>query len=36
MKNFLQNILKKKENNPDATPKKDEGEKSNKKINSLI
>ena len=27
MKNFLQNILKKKENNPDATPKKDEGEK---------
>ena len=36
MKNFLQNILKKKENNPDATPKKDEGEKGNKKINSLI
>ena len=27
MKNFLQNILKKKENNSDATPKKDEGEK---------
>ncbi len=36
MKNFLQNILKKKENNPDASPKKDEGEKGNKKINSLI
>ena len=36
MKNFLQNILKKKENNSDATPKKDEGEKGNKKINSLI
>jgi type IV pilus assembly protein PilN len=36
MKNFLQNILKKKENNPDATPKKNEGEKGNKKINSLI
>ena len=36
MKNFLQNILKKKENNSDATPQKDEGEKSNKKINSLI
>ena len=36
MKNFLQNILKKKENNSDATPKKNEGEKGNKKINSLI
>ena len=36
MKNFLQNILKKKENNPDATPKINEGEKGNKKINSLI
>ena len=36
MKNFLQNILKKKENNSGATPQKDEGEKSNKKINSLI
>ncbi|WP_075520041.1 pilus assembly protein PilM [Candidatus Pelagibacter communis] len=36
MKNFLQNILKKKENSSDATPKKDEGEKGNKKINSLI
>ena len=36
MKNFLKNILKKKENNSDATPKKDEGEKGNKKINSLI
>ena len=36
MKNFLQNILKKKENNSDATPQEDEGEKSNKKINSLI
>ena len=36
MKNFLQNILKKKENNSDATPKINEGEKGNKKINSLI
>ena len=36
MKNFLQNILKKKEGNPDATPKENVGEKGNKKINSLI
>tara|TARA_Y100001935_G_scaffold214862_1_gene186145 strand:- start:186 stop:1928 length:1743 start_codon:yes stop_codon:yes gene_type:complete len=36
MKNFLQNILKKKENNPDAAPKKDAGEKGNKKINSFL
>ena len=36
MKNFLQNILKKKESNPDAAPKENVGEKGNKKINSLI
>ena len=36
MKNFFQNILKKKENNPDASPKPDVDEKSKKKINSLI
>ena len=36
MKNFLQNIFKKKENNPDAAPKEDAGKKGNKKINSLI
>ena len=36
MKNFLQNILKKKENNPDVAPKKDAGEKGNKKINSFL
>ena len=36
MKNFLQNILKKKENNPDVTPQDDEGKKGSKKINSLI
>ena len=36
MKNFLQNILKKKEGNPDAAPKENVGEKGNKKINSLI
>ena len=36
MKNFLQNILKKKENNPDAAPKQDAGEKGNKKINSFL
>ena len=35
MKNFLQNILKKKENNPDATPKKDEGEKNYRKVLNL-
>ena len=31
MKNFLQNILKKKESNPDAAPKENVGEKGNKK-----
>ena len=36
MKNFLQNILKKKENNPDVAPKEDVGKKGDKKINSLI
>ena len=36
MKNFIQNILKKKENNSDAAPNQDVGEKGNKKINSLI
>ena len=36
MKNFLQNILKKKEGNPGAAPKENVGEKGNKKINSLI
>ena len=36
MKNFIQNILKKKENNPETASKSDSGEKGNKKINSLI
>ena len=36
MKNFLQNILKKKENSPDSAPKQDTGEKGNKKINLLL
>ena len=36
MKNFLQNILKKKENSPDTAPKQDTGEKGNKKINLLL
>ena len=36
MKNFFQNILKKKENNPDTSPKPDANEKGNKKLNSLI
>ncbi|MFL2895719.1 MAG: pilus assembly protein PilM [Candidatus Pelagibacter sp.] len=36
MKNFFQNILKKKENNPDTSPKPEANEKGNKKINSLI
>ena len=35
MKNFLQNILKKKENNPETASKSDSEEKGNKKINSL-
>jgi len=36
MKNFLQNILKKKENSPDTSSKPEANEKGNKKINSLI
>ena len=36
MKNFFQNILKKKENSPDTSPKPEANEKGNKKINSLI
>ena len=36
MKNFLQNILKKKESSPDSAPKQDTGEKGNKKINLLL
>ena len=36
MKNFFQNILKKKENSPDTSAKPEANEKGNKKINSLI
>ena len=36
MKNFLQNILKKKENSSDTSSKPEANEKGNKKINSLI
>ena len=36
MKNFLQNILKKKENSSDTSSKPEANEKDNKKINSLI
>jgi len=36
MKNFFQNILKKKENSPDTQSKPEANEKGNKKINSLI
>ena len=36
MKNFFQNILKKKENSPDTSSKPEANEKGNKKINSLI
>ena len=36
MKNFFQNILKKKENSPDTSPKPEADKKVNKKINSLI
>ena len=36
MKNFFQNILKKKENSPETSAKPEANEKGNKKINSLI